>query len=122
MASAARKPAIKRANKFFTPKSEGVTYLIKEFTKYSSDPSTGINYNLVQNKEIREIFHRHPVFADYSERAFCDQFKKYATNFRNEQNRTRDFPRQKIPETSAATTKRPIGKLYFFSNRSANCN
>ena len=98
-----KKGALK--NKFFTAKSPGVAYLVEQFRKHSEDPSTGINFRVRQNDEIRKIFVAHPIFADYSSRAFVDQFKKYANNFQLEQTRRRDTAIHSTSQEAAAATK-----------------
>ena len=117
MSSSPAKPkgALKKKAQFFTAKSEGVKYLVDQFRKFDADPETGINFRTRQNDEIRKIFSQHPIFSVYSERAFVDQFKRYANNFQLEETRRR------IPPPAAASAavskppaKRPVGKFFLF--------
>ena len=111
MASTSAAPPKKSAlkNKFFTAKSEGVKYLLDQFRKFSEDPDTGINFQTRQNTEIKNFFSQHPIFADFSERAFVEQFKKYANNYQLEQTRHRAAA---IPQAAATTAaSRPAKQL-----------
>ena len=98
------KSAIKK--KFFTPRSAGVSYLIEQFRNFDQDPEIGINFCTTVNKDIKQIYNQHKIFADYSERAFVDQFKRYSKNYQLENSRKRIVSGQEQEETA----KKPAAK------------
>ena len=78
----------KRA-KHFNQSSEGACYLIEQFRAFNDNPAAGINFTATKQEDIKKIFYSHPVFHQYSIRAFVNHFKRYAAEFQNEVDRHR---------------------------------